>query len=107
MKLRSTGSIQQEINRESKFHESDIRSLTGLIQRPDEHIKETEVNQIRMDNHIKLINKPDESGYALAQEFMAKIIVHLKRDHQEEMLKLVTAVQELKVMTQSGKELKL
>ena len=30
-KLRSTGSIQREINEESEFHESDIRSLTDLI----------------------------------------------------------------------------
>ena len=59
-----------------------------------------------MDNHIKLLNKPDKPGYAPAQELMAKILVDLKRYHQEATLKLVTAVQELKVVTQAGKELK-
>ena len=46
MNRRMTGSIQQEINGESEFHESEFFSHRESIQRLDEYIKETEVNQI-------------------------------------------------------------
>ena len=91
MKLRSTGSIQQEIRYCTEIHESYLKRYANKVQWLDKKIKRLEkqdVNQIKM------------------QELMAEMNVDFKRDHQETMQKFELAVQEIKAVTTGINELK-